>query len=164
MSTKVIALLNHKGGAACLPCFSWPQEQDKGIDLLSTVKDAEYVTVFVLGMQVKSGTSYALAEGGRIPVREHGHYWRTSTLPIFVCTVVDSGIFVEDAFAVLSIEPNATLIPRKSELSLSTQHLRLRARVQALVPDLAPTLRATSRRVVANNSFAELCDTYAEMG
>ena len=122
------------------------------------------MTAFVLGMQVKSGTSYALAEGGRIPVREHGHYWRTSTLPIFVCTVVDSGIFVEDAFAVLSIEPNATLIPCRSELSLSTQHLRLRARVQALVPDLAPTLRATSRRVVANNSFAELCDTYAEMG
>ena len=78
--------------------------------MLSTVKDAEYATAFVLGMQVKSGTSYALAEGGRIPVREHGHYWRTSTLPIFVCTVVDSDIFVEDAFTVLSIEPNATLI------------------------------------------------------
>jgi hypothetical protein len=60
------------------------QQNDFGKDAYVDIGEGGAVTFLCAALQVKSGTSYRIAEGDYfIPVDGHAHNWRNSTVPIF---------------------------------------------------------------------------------
>ena len=60
------------------------QQNDFGKDAYVDIGEGGAVTFLCAALQVKSGTSYRIADGDYfIPVDGHAHNWRYSTVPIF---------------------------------------------------------------------------------
>lgn len=60
------------------------QQNDFGKDAYVDIGESEAITFLCVALQVKSGTSYRTAKGDYfIPVGDHAHNWRCSTVPIF---------------------------------------------------------------------------------
>lgn len=147
--------------------FPWPQEVDKGIDLVSFVVEGEKATSFVIGTQVRSGHSSWTSDEGRVDIGIHRDYWTTSTLPVFVCATHGGGdARIEDAFSAIN-NPHEALAGQRircvARLVDAVRHIRMRARAQALAPTLASTLRLRRLADAAeSNPYTELCNTFVK--
>jgi hypothetical protein len=144
--------------------FPWPQSDDKGIDMVAFVVENDVATSFVMGLQVKSGDSYWVRDEGRVDVGRHKEYWTRSTLPVFAVTVRGRDVRIEDTWSAIN-RPDAGLAGNRircvAELKTVVRHVRMRARVQALAPELAGPLRTKLlAELDAENAFTAVAELY----
>lgn len=121
--------------------FPWPQDKDKGIDLVCFVVDGDQATSFVFGVQVKAGSSFRTKGGATVPVEGHGSYWETSTMPVFVASPQGDDIYIEDAYSVLKASQSRRSIACTVTINEAIGHVRMRARAHALAPELSSVIR-----------------------
>ena len=118
---------------ACLwPFVRVPTERDVGIDGFVQVTSDGIPTGDVFAVQIKTGRSYLRGSAGAVPVRDHGDFWRSSSIPV-VAVVHDpetGRLWWGNATEALRREPSLRTISVKTLLPPSAHG------------DLSPLLRS----------------------
>ncbi|MGO4858922.1 hypothetical protein [Arthrobacter sp. 2MCAF14] len=146
-----VSILRDKLQSHDVVSFVWPQEVDRGIDLVAFAVSKDGTndgvhTAFLGAFQCKASGNDQKKR--TVPVDQHHGYWSSATPPVFVANVDTSTkeVLVEDAQSFLAADKtaakNQTSVRTTVTLEDAMPDIRLRMYAQALAPWASRHLRS----------------------